>query len=99
MQHHLASSKRAGLTQDDWQALKSPETSPRFNEKEKAALRFAEKITSTPTNDAGAEADALKKIFNENERVDLTCLVALVNCTNRITDGLGLELDIPAEKI
>ncbi len=98
MQHHLASSKRAGLTPQDWQALKDPESAP-FSEKEKLALRFAEKLTRTPTNDASAEADALKAQFSEEERVDLTCLVALVNCTNRITDGLGLELDIPKEKI
>ena len=86
------------MTPQDWQALKDPESAP-FSEKEKLALRFAEKLTRTPTNDASAEADALKAHFSEEERVDLTCLVALVNCTNRITDGLGLELDLPKEKI
>ncbi len=86
------------MTPEDWQALKNPEAAP-FTEKERLALRFAEKLTHPPTHGAAAEAEALKPHFTEEQRVDLTCLVALVNCTNRITDGLGLELDIPAEKI
>lgn len=98
MQHHLASSKRAGLTEDDWQALKRADLS-HFHEKEQAALRYAEKITRGPTNQASVEADALKKLFSEEERVDLVCLVGLVNFTNRVTDGLGLELDIPKQEI
>ena len=56
-------------------------------------------MTKGPTNGASAEADALKKHFSDVEIVDLVAEVALANLTNRITDGLGLELDLPAEKI
>jgi uncharacterized peroxidase-related enzyme len=92
LKHHLAASKRAGLTAEDWQALKNPEAS-NFSDKEKAALRYAEKMTRGPTNSAGAEADALKQHFSEPEIVDLVAEVALVNFTNRVTDGLGLEVE------
>jgi len=78
--------------------LKSNDYS-RFTPKEQAALRYAEKITKGPTNTASAEADALKEHFPEAELVDLVAEVALVNLTNRITDGLGLELEMAAEKI
>lgn len=71
----------------------------KFSAEQQAALRYAEKITKGPTNSASAEADALKKHFSEVEIVDLVAEVALANLTNRITDGLGLELDLPAEKI
>ena len=56
-------------------------------------MRYAEKITRGPTNLAGAEADALKKHFSDPEIVDLVAEVALVNFTNRVTDGLGLEVE------
>ncbi|HYN14204.1 MAG TPA: hypothetical protein VES66_00270 [Terriglobales bacterium] len=48
-------------------------------------------MTRGPTSNAGAEADALKKYFSDPEIVDLVAEVALVNFTNRVTDGLGLE--------
>src|SRR4030088_525623 len=44
LQHHLASSKRVGLTPEDWGALKQGNYS-RFSEKERAALAYAEKLT------------------------------------------------------
>src|ERR1041385_2767959 len=44
LQHHLASSKKAGLTPEDWQALKAGKYD-RFTDKEKAALAYAEKVT------------------------------------------------------
>lgn len=46
-QHHLASSKRVGLTGEDWAALRGGDYS-RFTEKERAALVYAEKLTRTP---------------------------------------------------
>ncbi len=58
-------------------------------------------MTRGPTSQAGAEAGALKQYFSEPEIVDLVAEVALVNLTNRITDGLGLEVEpeFAAEKI
>ncbi len=85
------------MTQEDWKQLKTNDYS-KFTPKEQAALRYAEKITKGPTNTASAEADALKKHFSEAQIVDLVCEVALTNLTNRITDGLGLELEMAAEK-
>src|SRR5262252_3975487 len=43
-QHHVASSKRVGLTAEDWQALKEGRSSS-FAEKEQTALAYAEKLT------------------------------------------------------
>jgi len=56
-------------------------------------LRYAEKMTRGPTNSAGAETDALKQYLSEPEIVDLVAEVALVNFTNRVTDGLGLDVE------
>lgn len=100
MQHHLASSKRAGLTPEDWQALKDP-TSSSFTDREKAALVYAEKLTRTPWEIDDADVAVLRNAdwFNDSQIVDLHLLVGLANLTNRFTDPLGLELEFAAEKI
>jgi AhpD family alkylhydroperoxidase len=46
-QHHVASSKRAGLTAEDWATLKAGNYS-RYAEKERAALTYVEKLTRAP---------------------------------------------------
>lgn len=98
MQHHLASSKRAGLTEKDWSALKDPARSG-FSEKEKAALAYAEKLTRSPHSVGDGDIAALKKHFDDGEVVELTMLVGLINLTNRFTDPLGLELEMAAAKV
>jgi AhpD family alkylhydroperoxidase len=46
-QHHVSSSKRAGLTAEDWSALKAGNYSP-YGEKERVALSYVEKLTRAP---------------------------------------------------
>ena len=97
-QHHVASSKRAGLTADDWSALRAGDYS-RYSEKERAALTYIEKLTRTPHDLTDADFAPLTKEFSEPEIVDLHLLAGLANLTNRFTDPLGLELEFPEEKI
>src|SRR2546423_14268773 len=47
LQHHLTSSKRAGVTPEDWAALKEGNHS-HLSEKERAALLYAEELTRAP---------------------------------------------------
>lgn len=98
LQHHLASSKRAGVTSEDWQSLKSGDYS-KFSPQEQTALKFAEKLTLESRNIDDADFAELKQHFSEEQIVDLDVLVALVNFTNRITDPLGAEMEFPEEKI
>jgi uncharacterized peroxidase-related enzyme len=97
-QHHLASSKRAGLTAEDWGALKSGNYS-RYSENERAALIYVERLTRAPHEITETDFDELKKHFSEAEIVDIHMLAGLANLTNRFTDPLGLELEFPEEKI
>ena len=97
-QHHVASSKRAGLTAEDWRALKAGDCS-RFGEKERAALMYVEKLTRTLREINQSDFDELKKHFSDQEIVDLHMLAGLANLTNRVTDPLGLELEFPEENI
>lgn len=98
LQHHLASSKRVGLTATDWQALKAGDYSS-FSPEEQAALKFAEKLTRESANINDADVEALKPHFPAEQIVDLDMLVGLANLTNRLTDPLGADLEFPTEKI
>ena len=97
-QHHVASSKRVGLTADDWAALKAGDYS-RYSEKEHAALIYVDKLTRTPHDITDGDIAPLKKQFSEPEIVDIHLLTGLANLTNRFTDPLGLEVEFPEEKI
>jgi uncharacterized peroxidase-related enzyme len=98
LQHHLASSKRIGLTPEDWSALNQGNYS-RSSEKERAALTYAEKLTRAPHDITDVNFSDLKKHFSDPEIVDLHLLTGLANLTNRFTDPLGLDLEMPEEKI
>lgn len=97
-QHHVASSKRVGLTGEDWTALRAGNYS-RYNEEERAALTYVEKLTRAPHEIAETDFDELKKHFSEPEIVDIHMLAGLANLTNRVTDPLGLEIEFPEEKV
>ena len=97
-QHHLASSKRVGLTAEDWAALKVGNYS-RYTEKERAALDYIDKLTRAPHEINDADFAPLTRNFSEPEIVDIHVLAGLANLTNRLTDPLGLELEFPEEKI
>jgi alkylhydroperoxidase family enzyme len=98
MQHHIASSKRVGLTPQDWQALKDGEYG-NFSPAEQAALTFADKLTRDLTTINDADIQALKQRFSDEQVLDLDILVGLINLTNRLTDPLGADLEFPAEKV
>src|SRR5579864_4034999 len=97
-QHHVASSKRVGLTAEDWSALKAGNYS-RYSEKERVALSYVEKLTRAPHEITEANFAPLRKEFSEPEIVDIHLLTGLANLTNRFTDPLGLEVEFPEEKI
>src|SRR5579872_2508235 len=73
-QHHVASSKRVGLTAEDWSALKAGDYS-RYTEKEQTALAYSEKLTRTPQEVTDGDFEKLKKHFSDPEVVDLHLLV------------------------
>ncbi len=97
-QHHVASSKRVGLGAEDWAALNAGNY-PRYGEKERAALKYVEKLTRAPREITETDFNELKKHFSEPEIVDIHMLAGLANLTNRVTDPLGLEVEFPEERI
>ncbi len=67
---------KAGVVEDDYRDLINFESSPRYNDKQKAALAYAEAITwHLQTDDAFW--DRLHKHFSEPELVEIGCMVGL----------------------
>ena len=98
LQHHLSSSKRAGVTPEEWAELKEGNFSV-FTEKERQALIHAEKLTHAPGAVVDDDFLELRKHFSDAEIVDIHMLTGLANLTNRCTSPLGVELEFPEEKI
>jgi uncharacterized peroxidase-related enzyme len=98
LQHHLAASKRVGITPEEWAKLNAGDYAG-FTAAEQAALKFAEKLTHESRNIGADDIAALKAHFTEEQVVDLDMLVGLANLTNRLTDPLGADLEFPEEKI
>ena len=98
VQHHVASSRKAGLEPADWKALKSGMVA-RFDEAEQVALRYAEKLTRLPASISDGDVSELRNYFSEQQIVDLHLLVGLANLTNRFTGPLGLELEFAAVEV
>jgi len=97
-QHHVSSSRRVGLTQEDWSALKAGDHS-RYSDREHAALTYVDKLTRTPHDISDSDFGPLQREFTDAEIVDLHLLAGLASLTNRFTDPLGLEVEFPVEKI
>ncbi|MCW5658775.1 MAG: carboxymuconolactone decarboxylase family protein [Burkholderiaceae bacterium] len=58
---------------------------PFFTERERAALAWTEALTLLPeTHAPDADYEVLSQHFNEQERVDLTVAVGLINVWNRL---------------
>ena len=98
LQHHLSSSKRAGVTPEQWTELKAGNFST-FTEKERWALIHAEKLTHAPGAVVDDDFLELRKHFSDAEIVDIHMLTGLANLTNRFTSPLGLEVEFPEETI
>jgi uncharacterized peroxidase-related enzyme len=97
-QHHMSSSHKIGLNNEDWKAVKSGDLS-RFADAERVALSYAEKLTRTPEAITNDDADELELHFSGPQIVDLHLLVGLANLTNRFTAPLGLELEFAPEAL
>ena len=92
---HAPSARRAGVSPEQIAALTFYERSPLFDEKEKAVLLYTERVTRAAgagLRDA-AMAD-LKRLFGEDQVVELALVIAMANFTNRINNGLRIDPDL-----
>lgn len=82
-----------GVEADKVVALWDYETSPLFNDGERAALRFAQAAASVPNMVTDEDADAVKEHFGEDGVVEILAVVSWYGFLNRWNDSLATELE------
>ncbi len=69
------------------------DTSPFFNEAERAALRFAQRAAAVPNAVTGEDFATLRKHYSDEEIVELVSVIAYFGFLNRWNDTLATELE------
>lgn len=65
-----------------------------MNEKQKAMLTYAEKLTLTPSKMVIDDVEALKSAgFDERDILDINQITCYFAYVNRLADGLGVPLE------
>ena len=83
--------RRLGWTDDQIKNLQDFETRSDFTEKEKAALRLAERMTRDAHSVDDTLSTELRQHFDEGEIIELTSAIGLFNYFNRVNDALQME--------
>jgi uncharacterized peroxidase-related enzyme len=85
---HTEQARRLGEAQQRLDVLPVWHESHYFDERERAALAWAEALTHVAeTRAPDADYDRLSEYFSEKEIVDLSVAIALINAWNRISIG------------
>jgi uncharacterized peroxidase-related enzyme len=91
LHHHKKAARKAGLDERLVNETESYESNAIYDERQVAALRYAEEVTrNIILSDEAVEL--VKRHFSDRELVELAATVALANFTNRISETLRLEL-------
>jgi alkylhydroperoxidase family enzyme len=88
-----AGGRDAGLTDVQLEDLANFEKSSRFDNREKAVLRYAEGMTRTPADVSDAAFEEIRALFTTEQIVELTAAIALENYRARFNCALKIESD------
>lgn len=93
--HNTALGQAAGITDDEIAEISTDDylQSKTLSEAEKAAVQWAEAVT---LNTAAKRDDlfaAMKRLFTDEEIVELTMVSAMFNMINRLTDSLQVPVE------
>lgn len=90
--HHWNRALKEGVRRAQLEALAAFETSPEFDERERAVMRYAAEATAN-VKVGQATWDALAKVLDSREIVELVLNVGWYNQTARVVVPFELELD------
>jgi alkylhydroperoxidase family enzyme len=83
--------RRLGWSEEQINDLANFEKRADFTEKEKVALRLAEKMTLDPNGVGEAQWTEIRRHFDEGEVVELLAAIGLFNYFNRFNSVLQME--------
>ena len=94
MVHHRRGLRRLLRDDDLAAAIERDWTTATLSSKRVAMLRFAVKLTATPSAVNDADVEALRSAgFSDRDILDIVEVVGYYAYANRVADGLGLELE------
>ena len=91
LSRHETAARQGGITDHEIEDVRA-ETDQTFNERERAALRYARELTRTADSEHETR-NMLENLFTAEQRVELTMVIALANFTNRFNNGLRIPLE------
>ena len=91
--HTASNAAHSGADAAKVAAVWDYERSPLFDERERAALRFAQLAGQSPSGVGDADVAALHPHFTAEEVVELLAVVALYGFFNRWNDSLAIPLE------
>lgn len=95
---HTADARAQGETEQRIYLLSAWAEAPCYTSRERAALAWTEALTRLSEGHSHAAAhEALKAEFSEEEQVNLTLMINIINGWNRIAVGFGLWYETPAQ--
>ncbi len=96
---HTGEARAKGETENRIYLLSAWREAPCYTERERAALGWAEALTTLA---AGHPQEAarldLQAAFTEEEQVKLTLMINVINGWNRLAVGFGLWIETPASR-
>jgi 4-carboxymuconolactone decarboxylase len=83
--------RQAGVTESQLAALPDFEEATEFSGTEKLVLRYAVAMTNTPVEISDDLFQALSRVFDERQLVELTSAIAWENYRARFDHAFGIE--------
>ena len=82
---------KRGVGPEKLAALTQFEASPRFSQREKAALAYAEAVTRSDCEATAEHFARLRRYFEDDAIIELTGLIAFQNLSSKFNAALGVE--------
>lgn len=101
MSHNVPLGKKVGLSEAQIAAAQGADymASPDLDDRQKAAIRWAEAVTTMTARDDDAAFAAMKQHFSEKQIVELTVFCGMWNYSNRLCEALHVDLEYPDKRI
>ncbi len=91
---HYASAKQSGLTGKQLKELPDYKHSKAYDEKEIAAINYADIVTRGASGVSEGVLEALGEYFSSDEIVEMTLMIGLANFNNRLNEALLVDMDV-----
>jgi alkylhydroperoxidase family enzyme len=101
MSHNVPLGRKIGLTEAQIKAVQGQDymASLDLDDRQKAAVRWAEAVTNLSARDDDDAFAAMKRHFTEKQIVELTVFCGMWNYSNRLCEALHVDLERPDKRI